>query len=126
MIEGAVSKIILGVVNDPQYGLLLTVGAGGILAELLEDSRTLLLPVAREEIAEALDSLRVAKLLRGYRGGAQADFDAAVDAALAVARFAEANVACLRELDVNPLMLRAAGKGAAAADALIRMEEKQA
>ncbi len=125
MIEGAVAEIILGVVNDPQYGLLLTIGAGGILTELLEDSRTLLLPASREEIAEAVGSLRVAKLLRGYRGGAQADIDAAVDATLAIARFAEANAARLRELDVNPLMLRAAGKGAVAADALMRMEETE-
>jgi len=125
MIEGAVVELILGVVNDPQYGLLLTLGAGGILTELLGDSRTLLLPVSRAEIAEALSGLRVARLLGGYRGGARADVDAAVEAALAVARFAEANVARLRELDVNPLMLRAEGKGAVAADALIRMEERQ-
>ena len=46
-----------------------------------------------------------------------------MDAALAVARFAEAHAGALRELDVNPLMLRADGKGAVAADALIRMEE---
>lgn len=123
MVEGAVAEIILGVVNDPQYGLLLTLGAGGILTELLEDSRTLLLPVTREEVAEALDGLRIAKLLRGYRGGPRADIGAAVDAALAVARFAVANAASLRELDVNPLMLREEGKGAVAADALIRMEE---
>ena len=45
------------------------------------------------------------------------------DAALAVARFAEAHAAGLRELDVNPLMLREEGQGAVAADALIRMEE---
>lgn len=123
MIDGAVAELILGVVNDPQYGLLLTLGAGGILTELLEDSRTLLLPATREEIAEALDGLRVAKLLEGYRGGPKADMSAAVDAALAVARFAEAHAAALRELDVNPLMLREEGKGAVAADALIRMEE---
>jgi acyl-CoA synthetase (NDP forming) len=123
MVEGSVAEIILGVVNDPQYGLLLTLGAGGILTELLEDSRTLLLPATRAEIAEALGSLRVAKLLKGYRGGARADMEAAVDAALAVARFAEANAAGLRELDVNPLMLREEGKGAVAADALLRMEE---
>jgi acyl-CoA synthetase (NDP forming) len=123
MVYGAVAEIILGIVNDPQYGLLLTLGAGGILTELLDDSHTLLLPVSREEIAEAMGSLRVAKLLNGYRGGAKADMDAAVDAALAVARFAEANAASLRELDVNPLMLREQGKGAVAADALIRMEE---
>lgn len=123
MVAGAVAELIVGVVNDPQYGLLLTLGAGGILTELLEDSRTLLLPATREEITEAIDSLRVAKLLKGYRGGAAADVGAAVDAALAVAAFAEAHVGDLRELDVNPLMLRAAGNGAIAADALIRMEE---
>ena len=48
---------------------------------------------------------------------------AAAEAALALAGFAERHAATLRELDINPLMLRKAGQGAVAADALIRMEE---
>ena len=123
MIEGAVAELILGLVNDPQYGMLLTIGAGGILTELLQDSRTLLLPATRAEIAAAIGELKVAKLLAGYRGAAAGLVAAARDAALALAGFAERHAATLRELDINPLMLRKAGQGAVAADALIRMEE---
>ena len=59
----------------------------------------------------------------GLRGAAAGFWGGGVDAALALAGFAERHAATLRELDINPLMLRKAGQGAVAADALIRMEE---
>ena len=65
----------------------------------------------------------VVKVL-GVFGGAAGGFGGGgADAALALAGFAERHAATLRELDINPLMLRKAGQGAVAADALIRMEE---
>lgn len=118
MIGGAIAELIIGVEYDPHFGPVLVVGAGGVFVELLRDSRTLLLPLSREQAADAIGSLRVASLLRGYRGGPPADFDAAVDAVMAVASYAHANRDNLRELDVNPLLVFQ--KGAVAVDALIR------
>jgi acyl-CoA synthetase (NDP forming) len=118
-----VCELIVGIRNDPQFGLALVVGAGGVLTELLRDTVTLLLPVSREELAAALDRLRVARLLKGFRGTA-GDRAAALDAITTIARFALAHEAELEELDVNPLFVLPEGEGAIAVDALIRMRVK--
>jgi hypothetical protein len=69
----------------------MVLASGGTLVELVRDSRTLLLPTDREAVAEALASLKVSKLLGGFRGRPAGDTEAAVAAVLAVAAFAEAN-----------------------------------
>ncbi|MEE4237505.1 MAG: acetate--CoA ligase family protein [Anderseniella sp.] len=122
MITGTVAELIVGVKRDPQFGLALVIGAGGILTELLADSATLLLPATRGEIGDALRSLRVFRLIEGYRGKA-GDPDAVLDAIEAVASFAVTHDSTLEELDVNPLMVLENGKGAIAADALIRIRK---
>lgn len=119
MVEGAVTEMILGIARDSNFGLYLTIGAGGILVELLKDSAVMLLPVTREEVATALDGLKIAPLLRGYRGKPGADREAIIDCVMAVAAFAQAHADRLEELDINPLMVTP--QGAFAADALIRM-----
>ena len=117
----AVAEIIVGVHRDPQFGLALTLGAGGVLVELLKDSVTLLLPAGRPEVAAALQSLKVCRLLDGYRGRPAGDVGALIDAVLAVLAYAQAHEATLLELDVNPVLVLPAGRGVLAADALIRI-----
>ncbi|RBI83234.1 CoA-binding protein [Rhodosalinus halophilus] len=119
MVPGAVAELLVGVTRDPAHGLLLTLGAGGVLAELVEDTATLLLPAPQDEIAAALDGLRAARLLSGWRGRPAADRAAIVGAVAAVARFAEAHAARLDEVEVNPLLCLP--DRAVAADALIRI-----
>jgi acetate---CoA ligase (ADP-forming) len=92
-----------------------------VLVELLDDLTLLLLPTTEEEVRAAVMGLRTAPLLQGFRGRPAGDLDATVAAALAVARFAEAHAGRLAELDVNPLIVRPAGKGAVAADVLVRL-----
>jgi acyl-CoA synthetase (NDP forming) len=118
-VSGALAEMIVGVKRDPQFGLVLVVGAGGVLVEMVDDAATLLLPVTRGEVEAALGALRVARLLRGYRGKPTGDMAAVVDAVMAIAAFAGANRAALLELDVNPLLVLPEGQGAVAADALI-------
>jgi acyl-CoA synthetase (NDP forming) len=118
-----VCELIVGIKNDPQFGLALVIGAGGILTELLGDTATLLLPVSREELDAAFDRLRVSRLLDGFRGQA-GDRTAALDAIAAITHFALAHEAALEELDVNPLFVLPEGEGAIAVDALIRMRVK--
>ncbi len=118
MVKDAVAELIIGLKNDPQFGLALVVGAGGILTELLKDSATLLLPTSREEITRALHSLKVWKLVEGYRGKS-GDQQAVIESIAAVANFAASYGAQIEELDVNPLLVL--GHGAIAVDALIRM-----
>ncbi|MDH3218737.1 MAG: acetate--CoA ligase family protein [Gammaproteobacteria bacterium] len=121
----ALAELIVGVTRDIQFGLVLTIGSGGILVELLQDARTLLIPASRDEIETALAELRSAPLLRGYRGRPRADIDAAVDAILAVQEYAISRAGSLIELDVNPLLVGAQGQGVFAGDALIVLEEQK-
>jgi len=121
MIADGIAELIFGIVRDPQVGLCLVLGSGGVLVELLADRALLLLPTSEAEVRTALLGLRSAALLQGFRGRLPGDLDAAVAAALAVARFAEAHADRLVELDVNPLIVRPAGMGAVAADVLIRL-----
>jgi len=119
MVEGGVAELIVGVTRDALFGPVMTVGAGGVLVELLKDSATLLLPASRAEIEAGLKGLRLFPLLDGYRGRARADVAAAVDAILAVSRFVLERGDRIGELDVNPLIVCAEGKGAWIADALL-------
>ena len=122
-VGAAVCELIVGLKRDAQFGMLLTVGSGGVLVELAGDSATLLLPTSREAVLTALEGLRSAPLLRGHRGKPAADVAAAVAAVLAVARFGAAHAAGLEELDVNPLAVLPAGQGAVALDALVNIRE---
>jgi succinyl-CoA synthetase beta subunit len=121
MVAGVVAELILGVLRDPAHGLALTIGAGGVLAELMFDTATLMMPATEEEVRAALAGLRVAPLLRGFRGRAPGDVEAALRAAMAVQDFALANADRLLELDVNPLIVTP--DGAVAADALVRLSQ---
>jgi acetyl-CoA synthetase len=115
-----VAELIVGVARDAQFGPYLLVGGGGILVEVMKDSASLLLPTTREQIRQTLGRLTCAPLLNGFRGAPPADLNAATDVILAVAGMVEDEPSSIVELDINPLMLRAAGQGAVAADALIR------
>ena len=123
MVGDAVAELIIGISRDDQFGPHMVIGSGGVLVEVLRDAKTLLLPCTKAEIRGAILALRSAPLLKGYRGAPAADIDGAVDAAMAVAKFALAHRDTLAELDINPLIVREKGKGAVAADALIRLAE---
>ena len=118
MVTGAVAELIIGLTSDPQFGTALVIGAGGIFTELLQDSVTLILPTARPEIERALKTLKVWKLVEGFRNKS-GDQDAVIRAVEAVAAFAAAHRGLIEELDVNPLLVLP--HGAVAVDALIKM-----
>ena len=121
MITGTVAELILGVTRDPAHGFVLTLGLGGILTELIRDTASVLIPASRDDIRGALESLRTAPLLTGYRGRPGADLEAIIDTAIALQRLVQDNASALHEIEINPLICRATD--AVAADALIRMEE---
>ncbi|SFI82679.1 MULTISPECIES: acetate--CoA ligase family protein [unclassified Pseudomonas] len=118
------AELIVGIKRENEFGLALVIGTGGILVELLKDSRSLLLPTTDSAICNALLSLRSAPLLQGYRGRDAADMHVLVAAIRAVADYACANAGQLLELDVNPLLVSA--QGATAVDALIRLGDEHA
>ena len=121
MVGDGVAEVLIGLRVDPQFGLVLVLGAGGVLTELLQDSVTLLPPFTAGNITDALARLRSSRLLRGFRGRPAADVPALVETALACTRYALANLEGFIELDLNPVIARPHGRGAVAVDALIRL-----
>jgi acetyl-CoA synthetase len=123
MAADVVAEIIVGITRDAQFGLALTLGAGGILVELLKDTVTLLLPVSLDDVRNALQGLKTWPLVNGYRGKAPGDVEALVEAIAAIASYAQAHADRLLELDVNPLLVLPKGQGVVAVDALIHFSK---
>ena len=121
MVRDPLLELLVGVQRDPRLGLGLTVGAGGVLVELVDDTATLLLPATRPQIRAALTGLRIGPLLTGHRGRV-ADLASAVGAIEAIAAFAGDHADRLVEVEVNPLLVLA--DGAVAVDALIRLADR--
>ncbi len=111
-------ELIVGCSIDPELGRVLMVGAGGIWAEVLDDVRFLALPAGLDEIVAAIRSLRIAPILDGARGQPPLDVEAAAQAIDRLARSFMANP-WLREIDINPLLIRPRGKGVVALDVLL-------
>lgn len=118
MICDGVTELIVGFTRDPIFGVVMTLGSGGALVELLRDSATLMLPTTHNDIEAALRGLKLYPLLEGYRGRPKADVTAAIEAISGIAAFVQ-QYAAIEELDINPLIVCAEGKGAWIADALL-------
>ena len=122
MVTDGVAELLIGVMRDAAHGFVLTLGAGGVLAEILRDTASLLLPVTAADIRAALDTLAIAPVLRGYRGKPAADIDAIIRAILAVQAYVLAHPGALSEVEINPLICTPTR--AVAVDALIRLAEE--
>jgi acetyltransferase len=110
-------ELLLGLVNDAQFGLMLALGSGGVLVELLRDYRLLMLPTTPDQVRQALLGLRGAALFRGVRGQAPVDLEAVVEAAMGLAGLAADLGELIAEVDINPLIVRP--EGVVVVDALI-------
>ena len=120
MVSG-VAELLLAVQNDPQFGPILTVGAGGMLAELLGDVQIRRLPVSKREAQQMLEQLAIWPVLAGYRGAAPGDVRALAAAMAAVSTVATKLASEILEVEINPLIVRPAGAGVVAVDARIRL-----
>jgi acetyl-CoA synthetase len=118
MVVGGLAELLVGVVRDPAHGFCLTIGAGGVLTELMQDSVTVLVPTSREGLRRALERLRILPLLTGYRGKPAADMDAVLDVIMAVQRYVVDHADILEEVEINPMIVTP--DRAVAVDALIR------
>ena len=111
-------ELIVGARNDPEWGPVLLVGFGGILAEVLHDVRLLPPELSVEAITAELYQLKGSALFHGFRGSPALDVEAA---AAIVSRLGSLmlRVPQIQEVDINPVIVYARGQGAVALDALI-------
>jgi acyl-CoA synthetase (NDP forming) len=111
-------EMIVGARRDPSWGPVLMLGLGGIWVETLKDVQLLPTSADEETIVDALGRLRGAALLRGARGAEPVDVAAIAGVARRIARLIEQSPE-IAEIEINPLIAYAAGKGVLALDALI-------
>ncbi len=116
MVQGGF-ELIAGVVNDEVFGPVVVVGAGGIYAEVLEDTASRIAPFDAATALDMLGELRCRPILDGVRGAPACDVSAIASALAALSRFAWAHRDQVREVDINPLF--ALPDGVVAADALV-------
>jgi len=117
--DGAIAELLVGIVREPSGLLMLTIGSGGVLTELLRDTSNLLLPTTRDQIDKCISELRIAGLLCGYRNKPAADMNAIVEQIYKLCDWAGTHANELQEVEINPLLCLP--DRAIVADALIRM-----
>jgi len=116
MVSG--TEIALGVVRDPSMGPLVMVASGGVATDVWDDRAFLVPPVSRAEANRAIGSLRVARLLAGFRGSPAGDLAGLSELVVALGRLA-VDAPQVAELDLNPVVVSPAG--CAVVDAKVRL-----
>jgi acyl-CoA synthetase (NDP forming) len=111
-------EMIVGARRDPDWGPVLMVGLGGIWVEALHDVRLLPADLPKARVLEEIGRLKGAQLLRGTRGHPPADIEALADTVMRVGASIRARPEIM-EIDINPVLVLAAGTGVIALDALI-------
>ncbi len=117
-----VAELVAGIFRDPQFGPVLVAGLGGVFVEVLQDASLRLPPIAHSDALGMLGELRGVAVLEGARGRPAADLDAVAEVLVALGELALDFGDRLLALDVNPLLVLAAGEGALAADALLVLD----
>ncbi len=105
MIELPLAEMIVSIRHDPQFGFAMMLGSGGILVELVGDAETVLLPASADDIKRAVEKLKLARLLGGFRGRPKADLDLLAASLAGLADFVLRNSGTLVEIEINPLFV---------------------
>ena len=115
-VADAVAELLVSIRSEPPVGMLLTLGAGGTLVEMLDDTAALLLPTDPADVRSALRSLRIWPLLAGHRGRPPAALDAVVAVVSSLASLVSTDRS-ITEVEINPLLVTK--DSAVAVDALM-------
>ncbi len=103
MVPKPICELIVGIRRDPHFGLVLTLGSGGVFADLINDYQLLLLPAQRKEIFQKIMLLKVGKIIAGYRGLIGSNSNMVVDCIDKLVMFVSKKGSRIAELEINPL-----------------------
>lgn len=112
------TELMVGVTRDPVFGHVMTFGLGGVYVEILRDVTRRVLPIGPDDAAAMVREIRSFALLDGARGRPPADLVALEGLLLRVSDFVVRHADRIEEMDLNPVWVGAAGKGAAGEGAL--------
>ncbi len=113
-------EVLIGMVEDPNFGPLIVFGLGGVFVELIGDVAFRILPITDLEAREMIGDVKSARLLEGYRGRDPGDIDAVIDALLRVSALIE-DLPEVFEMDLNPVKVGTPGSGVRIVDARIKI-----
>jgi hypothetical protein len=115
MVTGAVAEMLLGLRRDPVYGVTLTLGMGGVTAEVLADTVTLVLPATEAQVLEAAQAPAALAAARRLSWAPKADMAAVAAMAVRLGALMLADES-LEEIEINPVLVRAGGRGGGCPD----------
>ena len=115
-------ELVVGVVNDPDFGPLVMLGFGGIYVEVWKDVVFAPPPIDRAEGLRMIGRLKASAILQGARGQPAADIEALADLLSRVADLAAAGIGVIDQIDLNPVLVYAQGQGVVAVDALVAVQ----
>lgn len=97
-------EIIVGLVQDPTFGLSIMCGIGGIFTELYKDVSFRVVPIDDYDAREMIEELKGKKLLEGFRG-IKANKQLVVDLCLHVSKLGEELINHVDQMDLNPVFV---------------------
>jgi len=110
------TEIIMGMIQDNQFGPVLMFGLGGVLVEILKDVAFRVVPLEKRDAKEMIEEIKGYKLLEGYRGSEAVDIGFLEQTIMKLSEFID-GTPDIAELDMNPVF--AHSKGAIVVDARI-------
>ena len=119
--ERGLAEVILGFRRDPLVGPTITVGLGGVLAEIYKDASTRIAPVDAAEAREMIEEVKGLATVRGYRNLPKGDVAALAKSIAAFSTLAHKAFADIAEAEINPLLVKRDGEGVVAVDGLVAL-----
>ena len=117
--ERGLLEVLLGYRRDPNVGPTITLSVGGVLTELYRDFATRLAPVTPAGARLMVKEVRAMAAICGFRNLPRGDVDALVEAIVALSRLALVTQPLVLEAEINPVIVRAEGRGVVAVDVLV-------
>lgn len=118
MYKGAV-EVIVGLIDDPSFGLTLMFGVGGIYTEVYKDVTFRVVPIGRADAEEMLSEIKAAPILEGARK-IKIDREKLIDLLLKTSEFADKNAKYIDQMDLNPVFVSEDGIRAIDAKLILR------
>ena len=113
-------EVLVGMVEDPNFGPLIVFGLGGVFVELIGDVAFRIHPITDVDAREMISEVKSGRLLEGSRGGEPGDIEAVVDTMLRIDQLVE-DIPEILEMDLNPVKVGTPGDGVRIVDARIKV-----
>ena len=116
------TEVIVGCNRDGNFGPLMMFGLGGTLVEVLKDVTFRLAPMWKVSAERMVREIKAYKVLDGFRGAPKADVASIVETILRISEMVT-NHPEIAEMDINPLIVHAQGKGSSVADSRVMLRK---